>query len=130
MNRDHLLGWPPALLALDPEPKPVQRTRTYHRRTDTEQQTCRDLDAALTARLDPTELKSGGVDYAVNPDIRVRARCRHKVHPDLYRLIDGAVHYWAERRNNWQRPVGPRDWDGMVPASSVQLQRLPPEALE
>lgn len=51
MNRDHLLGWPPALLALDPEPRVSQRTPVKPPVSAIEEQARRDLDAKLTKSL-------------------------------------------------------------------------------
>ena len=51
MNRDHLLGWPPALLALDPEPRVNQRTPAKPPVSAIEEQTRRELDVKLTKSL-------------------------------------------------------------------------------
>lgn len=44
MHRDHMLGWPPALLALDPEPRAPNRTPVRPRVTPQEQDERRKLD--------------------------------------------------------------------------------------
>lgn len=52
MNRDHLLGWPPTLLALDPEPRKPQRTPVKPPVSQADEQFRREMDKKVTSALD------------------------------------------------------------------------------
>jgi hypothetical protein len=56
MKRDHLLGWPPALLALDPEPRKSQRTPPKAPIGAAEEYARAELDRKTTARLAAPEV--------------------------------------------------------------------------
>lgn len=51
MKHDHLLGWPPALLAFDPEPRVSQRTPAKPPPGPADEKHRRELDKKLTAAL-------------------------------------------------------------------------------
>lgn len=71
MSRDHLLGFPPALLALDEPVRASQRTGVARIPTPLMDKSRRELDAKLTRELDkneivkPNRFKPGDVVYFV-----------------------------------------------------------------
>lgn len=55
MKNDHRLGWPPALLAMDPDPRKSQRTPPKPPMSAADEQARRALDMKLTKQLDDPE---------------------------------------------------------------------------
>lgn len=96
MKRDHLLGWPPALLALDPEPTPPRVIyRTLQSLTDAEQRTRAEQDQMITAQLPvlkPEPKTKSAVQYFI----------RHVSLGDAYRETpDGVLQIWQRSQRRW-----------------------------
>lgn len=136
MPRDHLLGWPPALLALEPEVKPSLRTPTREKLSPYDEHARRLWDERVTAGLRayrPARERPAEAQIAPAPEIRIRPRHRVWLNADLYRLIDGVVHYWRGTlfgESCWRPAIVMRNWDFLIPATEDQLAYLPPSALE
>lgn len=98
MNRDHLLGFPPVLLAIDPElAQTPGLTPARPRLTLVEQQARRELDLAETAKLSPagSTQETDGFTYYDRQGVAFRWY-RH----DGY---SGRPEVWNSETRAWQR---------------------------
>ena len=91
MKNDHRLGWPPALLAMDPDPRTSQRTPSKPPVSAADEQARRVLDVKLTKQLDAPEPASKPI-LASKPDcieVLINGVWWHKGgEPPMLRLVE------------------------------------------
>lgn len=106
MPRDHMLGWPPALLALDPAdfPRKVERTTHQPRLTDREQELRRGVDKLCTSQLEAPKAAPTAKPQAEAPTAFVPEYFKHLKGDMLYRTTPGGPGAMAEKfkDNAWK----------------------------
>lgn len=114
MKNDHRLGWPPALLAMDPDPRIGQRTPPKPPVSAADERARAALDVKLTKQLDAPEPASKPV-LASKPDgvdVLIHDVWWHKggkpPHPGWW---NAASENFAQREGENAREVFSR-WDG------------------
>lgn len=131
MIRDFMLGWPPSLLALDPEPaKPAGPAPIIRPRLTADDQLKRHaLDNAITGKLREPERS---ILDARQPshDFRVCFSKTGQMMTNTYRLRAGRIEFWHRFAKHWYTTTRDLVWDDMHPAPADYLNAMPKEAFE